>query len=281
MNRVLSTQLLLQHRLTSVWLDRIFDAGIPAVEIFCGRQHFDYRNRAQMEELGHWFADSDLTLHSLHSPMFSDEGGGRSGPSGIVSITETNKAKRQTAVDEIKRALEFAEIVPFRYLVQHFGVPEEEYDERKIDAAFTALEEIRLFARARDVNVLLENIPNAFSTGERLMQFLRMTHLDVYLCLDVGHAHLMEGVEAAFEQMAERIRSTHLHDNDGTRDQHLFPFSGRGGTVDWLRTMELLRSRPDQYPLLLEVKEVPDLGQPLQSAAQVFDKLESLRREDR
>ena len=51
-------------------------------------------------------------------------------------------------LDEIKRALEIAEMIPFRYLIQHIGVFEEEYDERKVDAAFTSLEEINLFARA-------------------------------------------------------------------------------------------------------------------------------------
>ena len=64
-------------------------------------------------------------------------------------------------VDEIKRALEIAEVIPFRYLIQHLGVGGEEYDERKVEAAFTALEEINLFARERGVEVLLENIPNA------------------------------------------------------------------------------------------------------------------------
>ena len=38
-------------------------------------------------------------------------------------------------------------------------------------------------------------------------------------------------------------------------DRHIFPLVGEGGTIDWRKTMELLRSRGDQYPLLLELKE--------------------------
>ena len=34
--------------------------------------------------------------------------------------------------DEIKRALDVAETIPFRYLIQHLGVSGEEFDERKI-----------------------------------------------------------------------------------------------------------------------------------------------------
>ena len=110
MKHALSTHLFVNHRLTTVWLDRIWDAGIPAVEIFCAQQHLDWHNRAQIAELGHWFRDSPLKLHSLHSPMYNDEVWGRSGPQSALNITEPVKAKRIRVVDEIKRALEIAEI---------------------------------------------------------------------------------------------------------------------------------------------------------------------------
>ena len=41
-------------------------------------------------------------------------------------------------VDEIKRAIEIAEVIPFKYLIQHIGVGGEEFDMRKFDAAFSA-----------------------------------------------------------------------------------------------------------------------------------------------
>src|ERR1700732_1642657 len=85
MQRALSTHLLANHHLTAVWLDRIWDAGIPLVEIFCARQHLDYRDKAQITELGYWFRDSELKLHSLHSPMFSDDVWGRSGPNAVMN----------------------------------------------------------------------------------------------------------------------------------------------------------------------------------------------------
>ena len=276
MQHVLSTHVFVNHRLTTVWLDRIWSAGIPEVEIFCARQHLDYRNRAQVAELAAWFRDAELKLHSLHSPMYSDDVWGRSGPNSVITITEPVKSKRLGMVDEIKRALEIAETVPFRYLIQHLGVGDEEYDERKLDAAFTSLEEINLFARQRGVEVLLENIPNALSSAERLVMFLEQTHLNVGFCLDVGHANINEGVEQAYEIMKDRIRSTHLHDNDGQTDSHLFPFSGQGGTIDWKKAMSLLRSRPDQYPLLLELKETVDFPHTLDTVKQIFEKLETL-----
>ena len=103
MRHVLSTHLFINHRLTVAQLDKIQHAGIPAVEIFCARQHLDYRDRAQITELGHWFREADLQLHSIHAPMYTDDIWGRSGPHSIISITEPVKGKRLEMVDEIKR----------------------------------------------------------------------------------------------------------------------------------------------------------------------------------
>jgi sugar phosphate isomerase/epimerase len=278
MEHVLSTHLLVNNRLNTVWLDRIYQAGVPAVEIFCARQHLDYRDRAQIAELGHWFRDSKLKLHSLHSPMYSDEMWGRSGPNAHINITEPVKSKRLDMLDEIKRALDISEVIPFRYLIQHLGVFEEEYDERKIDAAFTSLEELNLFARARGVEVLLENTPNQLSSAHRLVQFLEQTHLKLNFCFDVGHANMKEGVAEAFGILKDRIRSTHLHDNNKLEDSHLWPFHSPGGTIDWSETMGLLRSLPEPCPLLLELRDYPEfpLPQSLGTVPQIFDKLEGM-----
>lgn len=271
---------MIQHRLTTVGLDRVRDAGIGAVEIFCARQHLDYRNKAQVAELGHWFRDSTLRLHSLHLPMYSDDQSGKTGPNSVLNITELSKPKRIEMVDEIKRALEVAEEIPCRYAIQHLGVGGEEFDLRKWDAAFTALDELNLFASSRGVQILLENIPNALSSGERLMSFLAMTHLKNGLCFDTGHAHIMEGIDAAWAAMKTRVRSTHIHDNDGKNDNHRYPFLASDGTVNWRKTMALLRSQPEQYPLLLEVREVPEIPNLVGAAADVLKRLEDLETEE-
>ena len=276
MRHVVSTHVFVQHRLTVALLDRIAKSGIGEIEIFCARQHLDYHNRAQLEELAHWFRDSDLKVHSLHSPMFSDDIWGRSGPNAVINPCAMEKVRRMAATDEIKRALEIAELIPFQYLIQHLGVGGEEYDDRKVEAAFSTLEEMCIFAGHRRVEILVENIPNGLSSAERLAYFLRTTHLPVHFVFDTGHAHIMGGVEQEFQIMRDQIRSTHVHDNDGVNDTHVFPNTERPGGIDWKQTMELLRSGKDgQYPLLLELREVPDMEHPLDEIRHVFDWLES------
>jgi len=270
MQSLLSTHLFVRHRLTAVWLDRVWSAGFPALEIFCARQHIDYRDKAQINELGHWFRDAELKVHSLHAPMYSDDVWGRSGPNAVIDITEPIKQRRMKTVDEVKWALEIADVIPFRYVVLHLGVGGQEFDERRVDAAFSSLDEIRVFAKQRGVEALLENTPNALSSAQRLNEFLSITHLNLNYCFDTGHAHMATGLENEFGLMKERIRSTHVHDNDGKADSHLFPGQG---TVEWKKAMELLASRGDQYPLLLELKEPPEVNHLIEEAKRASDGL--------
>ena len=274
MTRIISTHAIVNHRLTTAWLNRVENAEISAVEIFCAPQHIDYRNKSQIGEFGHWFRDSQLKLHSLHSPMYTDELWGRSGPDTHVNITDRNKSERIKWVGEIKRALEVAEVIPFRYLIQHLGVGGQEFSEHSLEAAFSSLEELTVFARQRGVEILLENTLNELSTAERLKLFSDMTHLRLNYVFDTGHAHIGAGIAHEFEIMKDRIRSLHVHDNNGKEDQHLFP-GAEGGTIDWASTMELLRSKQDECPLLLELREVPDMAQPLTEIVRVFDQLEA------
>lgn len=270
MNFVLSSHLFVGHRLTTVWLERIWTAGFHSVEIFCARQHIDYRDKAQINELGHWFHDSELKIHSLHAPMYTDEIWGRSGPQAVIDITEPLKGKRIAMVDEIKRAIELADVVPFRYLIQHLGVSGQEFDQRRFDAAFSSLEEIKVFAGQRGVEVLLENTPNGLSSAERLNLFLNETHLNLNYCFDIGHAHMNGNIAHEFDRMKPRIKSAHLHDNDGIHDSHLFPGQG---TINWEKSMQLLASEKAECPMVLELKEPAGIEHPIEEARRCMDQL--------
>ena len=126
--------------------------------------------------------------------MYADYEGGRAG-APPVNVAATDRAQRIEAMDEIKRAIEVAEQIPFRFLVQHIGVSGESFDERKFEAAMTSIEHLRAFAKPLGVRILLENIPNELCTPERLVEFIQITHFDdVGVCFDFGHAHIMSNV---------------------------------------------------------------------------------------
>ena len=272
MLKAISTYVYVKERLHPGLLDGLVRGGAQAIEIFAARQHLDYANRKQhVREIADWFRASGVPLNSVHAPLYADYERGRTGAPPI-NVTSTDRASRVEAMDEIKRALELAEHIPFRFLVQHLGVSGESFDDRKFEAAMTSVEHLRAFAKPLGVRILLENIPNELSTPERLVEFIRAAHFDdVGVCFDFGHAHIMSDVPQAFETAKGYIHSTHVHDNVKKEDSHLWPGSG---SIDWKQAMELLRSAPHTPPLLLEVEgdEKINLAEKMSEA---FEKLEN------
>lgn len=274
MDFALSTHLFVSERLSSHILDQILGAGIRQMEIFAARQHLDYHDPNHVRDVAQWFTDHEVALHSLHAPLFNDFDWGRLG--GLaVSVAYTERRLRIDSMDEIKRAIDVAERLPFRYLILHFGLPDEEYDLSKLDAAFTSIEHLKIYAKERGAQILLENTPNELSTPERLLQFIHSTRLDdLKVCFDTGHAHMAGGVQPAFQTLKERIVSTHVHDNRREKDDHLLPFDGE---IDWERTMRDFRTVDGQFPILFELRHYgPELSS-LARVREVMDRLEAIR----
>jgi sugar phosphate isomerase/epimerase len=177
-------------------------------------------------------------------------------------------------VDEVKRALEVADLIPFRFMVQHLGTPHEGFALEKFDAAYASLEVLQLFAKQRGVQLLLENIPNELSTPARLLEFLTYTRFsELRICFDTGHAHLSGSVTAAFEALQNLVLSTHVHDNQGERDDHLFPFEG---TIPWPSTLRALAAGANHLPLQLELRDYGTFPRPLEKARETWAELEEM-----
>jgi len=255
MLRAISTHIHLKERLHPGMLDKLASGGAAAIELFALRGHFDYEDRQQLREIASWFnSQPDVAFRSMHAPMFA--GSLREQDSPPLNVAGRERKERIAAMDEIKRAIAVAESVPFRYLVLHLGVSGDTFDEHKFEGALTSIEHLRAFAAPLGVRLLLENIPNELTTPERLVEIIRTLHYDdVGVCLDTGHAHMAPGVERAMEPLLPYIRSVHVHDNNGDSDEHLWPGQG---SIDWKRTMELLRTAPEAPALVLEVKGDPD-----------------------
>jgi sugar phosphate isomerase/epimerase len=250
MLKAISTYTCVRQRLHPGHLDNFRRAGAEAIEIFAARGHFDYADRQHVKELATWFKDSGIVLNSIHSPLYFDAEWGRGGEPPI-NIIDRDKKNRVASTDEIKRALETAELLPFRFLVQHIGTSGEAYDGHKFEAALSSIEHLHAFAKPLGVKILVENMPNDFSTPEKLSELISTLHYDdIGACFDFGHAHMMTNVEQAWDVLAPHIRSTHVHDNNKDRDAHLFPGEG---SVEWNDAMRLLNSAQHVPPLLLEV----------------------------
>ncbi len=250
MLRAISSYVYIKKRLHPGLLDTFARGGAQAVEIFAACGHFNYHEKEHVKEIGNWFKAGPVEFLSMHSPIYMSNDFRSGAPA--LNLVDTEKRNRIEAMDEIKRALEVAEYAPFRFLVQHIGRSDEADDPRKFEAALSSIEHLRAFARPLGVTLLVENIPNDFSTPERLKELLNALHYpDLGICFDTGHAHLMSSVDQAFGVLQDRILSTHVHDNKRDRDSHLWP--GDGDT-NWGQTMQLLRSVSAEPALLMEIE---------------------------
>ncbi len=284
MPRLLSTYLFVSRKLTPELLGLAAQAGFHGVEIFCARSHFDYHAPREIQEIARALASRSLTLASLHGPTTRDLGPSREGGSPL-SLCEVERVRRIEAMDEFKRAIDVAEILPFPRMVLHMGGSREAADPRKRDAAFSSLEHLVLHAKHAGVTLAIENTPGEVGDPAYLRAFVDETRLaGLRFCFDLGHAHLADGpaeerLEKCFGPMRDLVATVHLHDNHGERDEHLPPFAG---TLDWGAAAKHLASAPAQpLPMVLELKEQAghdaprcDIGAQLEAARRAMDRLE-------
>ena len=250
MLRVLSTHLFRNQRLHSAQLDLAARSGAQAVELFAARHHFDYTSRDHIAELAAFFRSNPLEAWSMHAPLYPDREMGRAG-APAVNLLHPEKARRIDAMDEIKRALEAAESIPFRNLVVHLGEREDGWSPRTIEYALSALEHLGAFAHPLGVRLLVENLLSEATTPTHLLLILEMGRLpNVGVCLDLGHANITVGVAEAIHTLGAHIGSVHVHDNQGFKDEHLWPGDG---TIAWPATVEALKALAKPPATVLEI----------------------------
>lgn len=250
MLRVLSTHLFLNQRLHPGLLELAARSGAEGVEIFAARQHFDYASREHVVELSSWFRSNALKPFSMHAPLYPDREMGRAG-APAVNLLHPEKARRIDAMDEIKRALESAELIPFSNMVIHLGEREDGWSQRSVEYAITALEHLGAFAHPLGVRLLVENLTSEPTTPEHLATILDLGHLNhVGICLDLGHAHITVGIAEAIATLGARIATLHVHDNHAVKDEHLWPGDGN---IDWPAAVAAVKGLAPPPAAVLEI----------------------------
>ena len=275
MNRFgISTHLFHEHRLSREHLVHIAAHGFEAIELFATRSHFDYHDERAAADLAEWLADTQLELHSVHAPIVQSLTGG----TWIDPFSNASREEhsRRTALKETAAAIALAARLPYRYLVVHLGTPTTERvaaNDNQPELARRSVEELAEKAAAASVRLALEVIPNALSSAERLAYLIEeeLDGLDVGVCLDYGHAHLMGDLGEAVETLSGHLWTTHVHDNDGRRDAHLVPYAG---TIDWDAAMMETQKIGYEGTLMFEVADTGDPVNVLERCVKARERLE-------
>ena len=284
----ISSHIFFSERLTPGTLDTLRDAGAEVIEVFAARHHFDYGDRKAVREVANWFRSVPVAA-SMHMPIFTEaeESQWSRHTAPTLNLVSHAKGERIAAMDEVKRALEAAEQVPFRSCVLHLGLKDDRWTTESLDLSLTAIEHLKAFAAPLGVQLLLENLNSDLATPAHLQEIARVGHFDtVGFCLDVGHAHLTQptmpdetgfdriarerlreefgdaalkdGLAEAFQVFGDRLVELHLHDNAGGRDEHLWPGEAAGGKgVDWGVVRSSLPKLKDAPAAVLEIAYEP------------------------
>jgi sugar phosphate isomerase/epimerase len=270
-----STHLYHGERLRREHLIEIASCGFECVELFATRSHFDYHDSRCITLLDEWVHEAGLQLHSIHAPIVDslvDNKWGRA-----YSTATRDAGARQATLREMDAALGMARVVPCRYFVLHLGLPLAQRpgpDDNRRDAALLTVEHLYRSAEALGVTLALEVMENALSTAPALVEMLERDFdgLDIGICMDTGHAHLLGDAAEAVEIASEYLVTTHVHDNRRQKDDHLVPFEG---SIDWGATVMELEKIGYDGVLMYEVRNTDGSANVLERCARARKKLEN------
>ena len=272
----ISTHLYHGERLQRAHLREIASYGFESVEVFATRTHFNYHDEQSILALGEWLRESQLELPSVHAPIVDSLDSDTWGRSYSTATRDENA--RSATMHEMRAALGIARQIPFKFLVLHLGVPTVQRpgsDDNHRDAVLRSIDEIHRLAEPLGVRLALEVMDNGLSTAPALVEMLErdLDGMNVGICMDVGHAHLLGDTAEAIETASEYLVTTHIHDNRRQHDDHLVPFEG---SINWAATIMELDKIGYDGVLMYEVRNVESPQAVLARAVDARRRLECL-----
>ena len=199
------------------YLRRIAAAGFTHVH-WCHEWNTDYvYDSAELAGIQRCFSECGLKLLDLH------------GSTGHLrrwfAVDET---ERQTGVALVKNRIEMTARLGGQTVVMHAHAG-------FMDPVRRSLDDLQPIARQYGIRIAIEN-EDEFATPRKLFSEYPPDFLG--LCYDSGHGNIADrrGLDE-LATLTNRLIALHLHDNDGTSDQHKLMFTG---TVDWPRLARLI-----------------------------------------
>lgn len=224
-------------------LRAIAAAGFTHVH-WCHHWNTDFVYSApEISQIQGWLAELELQVTDIHASAGNEK-----------AWASDREYERLAGVELVANRLEMAARLGCDVAVLH--IPGEPADPPTRlaywDRARRSLDSLAQCSRATGVRLALEN----GGTPESWLPIVRV--LSDYprdfagLCYDSGHGNLSGDGLDQLATHAGRLLAVHLHDNDGSGDQHILPFMG---TVDWGRLVGLIAGSSYAKWVNLEVSQ--------------------------
>lgn len=171
-------------------------------------------------------------------------------PDMLTDFAHASAARREFDLRCAEELMELCPILGIEVMVVHpgglMGWKDEDELRRIYDLNLQAMRRLAPIAARSNVIIALENMGKVCerqSWGADFAQLIRLVDEvgtpNVGICLDTSHANYMKvDIPAAVRQVGHRLVATHISDNLGTHDDHLFPYGGR---INWIPVVDALR----------------------------------------
>jgi sugar phosphate isomerase/epimerase len=190
-----------------------------------------------------------LKIHSAHGCW-----GGQAIRAQRVDLGHTDPRTWLESVDDLKRCVDWLGQAGGNCLVVHpGGLSDSSEIASRREALAAGLSVLADQAVGTGVTICVENMPPGVFPGSRMLDLKEIVDAidrpEVALALDTGHARISNSAPVETLEAGSRLRTTHVHDNDGRQDTHLPPGSG---SIDWGEWVEALDAIDYRGPILLE-----------------------------
>lgn len=193
--------------------------------------------------------DRGFRIHSAHGCW-----GGTTIKAARVDLGSPNRDTWVASVEDLKRCLDWLAEAGGTHLLVHPGGLSNPNDlvarRSQLGEGLLALAE---HVATTSIFVCVENMPPGVHPGSRMADLTSLVeeigHEKVGLALDTGHANLVASAGSETQDARGWLRTTHVHDNNGTQDSHQPPGSG---TIDWAAWGQSLDRIGYHGPIMLE-----------------------------
>ncbi|MBI5675276.1 MAG: sugar phosphate isomerase/epimerase [Nitrospirae bacterium] len=206
------------------------------LEIYFGSRRFDDITKADIIELKK-ILDYNPRL-SIHSPFMD------------LSPAAIDLKIRDVTVQRFSDILSFAEILKASVVVFHSGYDKWKYDHRTdvwLEGSLETWGPLNKKAADMGVKIAIENIYEDEPENLRLLAE-EMASENFGLCFDAGHFNLFSKITLTewLDKTGRYIHELHLHDNDGTSDDH---YAIGDGNIDFEAILSRLDGRNCVYTI--------------------------------
>ncbi|WP_338751584.1 sugar phosphate isomerase/epimerase [Bacillus sp. FJAT-52991] len=176
-------------------------------------------------------------------------------PAWDINLTSENRATRETAFSEYKKAIHFAGLIKASHVVIHPGFCFSPLFNKQVaqQRAADYINELCQIAKPLNVKLAIENVGyngSSLFTQEEYTNFLETIDETAGFLIDTGHAHLNNwDIPRLIKETKDRLLALHIHDNDGIGDDHL---AIGEGTIEWKAVFAAINDYASHCEFILE-----------------------------